>query len=81
MSKVFQDSQTFTVRCNCGETCTVTLDEEIETKEIEADAFIRAEEAHGWGDHGYCPGCQAEIDADVAEVEAADVARKERRVA
>lgn len=72
-----------TVRCRCGENCEVTLkgEGEIEPETLHADLEIEAEEQHGWGDGGTCPTCQKALDADVAEVNAADAARMEGRAA
>lgn len=63
------------VRCGCGETVDVILDEEIDAEAIEADAYIEAEEKHGWGDGGFCPSCEREYQAECA----ADAAMREAK--
>lgn len=73
-----------TVTCGCGATCEVTLEAEngeIDSSTLDGDLYVEAEERNGWGDGGFCPACQGELDRDVAEVNAADAARLEGRAA
>jgi len=74
---VTQKGQHFRVECpgySCRETCEVRLSERIPVRDIEADAWVEAEEAHGWSDQGYCPVCTKahaqEVAADNAAYEA-----------
>lgn len=55
------------VKCGCGEAVEVVLKEaDIMADGIEADAYVQAEEDHGWSDGGFCPSCGRAYEAECA---------------
>ena len=77
MSESTEYKGTARVMCRCGECCEVTLEEWTEAALVEEEAHLAAEEEHGWGSHGFCPDCEAELAAD----RAADGAERRSREA
>lgn len=69
-----------TLSCQCGEFLSFHV-LRVELHDLTEHLEQRAEDHHGWGSCGHCPGCQAPLDADAAQVEKADASRKEEATA
>ena len=64
----------FRLTCKCGvEDISIAIPYPVELADIPEEVENLAED-RGWGSAGFCPACQAAMDKDVAECNAADAA-------